>query len=143
MKKVVEYKSIEYIFNYKWTKWDSFISFIWYRPKRIIVDAFYQVKYAFQRAFRGYDDREVFSVDHFFVERQLKILKDFQETKHGYPPQVITFENWSNIIQQMIDDLQFINDSMYEYDTEKDNECIKRKDHFFYLFSTYFFTLWD
>ena len=143
MKKVVEYKSIEDIFNYKWTKRDSFISFIWYRPKRCIVDTFYKIKYACQRARKDYDSRDIFSMDAKFVKRYLAILKDFQETKHGYPPQVITFENWSNIIQQMIDDLQFIDDNMYEYDTEKDNECIKRKDHFFYLFSTYFFTLWD
>lgn len=65
MKKVAEYKSVEDMLNYKWTKWNSFISFIWYKPGRKIVDAFYQVKYAFQRAFRGYDDREVFSANHF------------------------------------------------------------------------------
>ena len=140
MKKIVEYKSMEDLFNYKWTKWESFVSFIWYRPKRKIVDAFYQVKYAYQRAFRGYDDREVFSIDHFFVERQLKILKEFKKYNCGYPCGSITPENWDNIIQQMIDDLQFI--SNYSWDFDKDEEVDKHKDHFFYLFSKWFFHIW-
>lgn len=137
MKKVVKYKSIEDIFNYKWTKWDSFVSLIWYRPKTKIIDAFYQVKYAFQRAFRGYDDREVFSADHFFVERQLKILKEFKKYNCGYPCSSITSENWNNIIQQMIDDLQFISDNSEDF-----KEVEKYKDHFFYLFSKWFFHIW-
>lgn len=140
MKKVVEYKSIEELFDYKWTKWDSFVSFIWYQPRRKIVDAFYLVKYACQRAFRGYDDREVFSADHFFVERQLKILKKFKKYNCGYPCGSITPENWDNIIQQMIDDLQFISD--YSWDFKRNDEVEKHKDHFFYLFSKWFFHIW-
>ena len=137
MKKVVKYKSIEDIFNYKWTKWDSFVSLIWYRPKRKIIDAFYQVKYAFQRAFRGYDDREIFSADHFFVERQLKILKEFKKYNCGYPCASITAENWDKIIQQMIDDLQFISDHSGDFE-----QVEKHKNHFFYLFSKWFFHIW-
>lgn len=140
MKKVVEYKSIEDIFNYKRTKWDSFISFIWYRPKRKIVDAFYQIKYAFQRAFRGYDDREIFNLDYEFCKRYLKILEHLKQTHVGHPYN-ISDNDWETILQEMINHLDYIYTNMFEW--ENSDSVQKSKDSFMDLFKEYFFDLWN
>lgn len=68
------------------------------------------------------------------------IDKEFKKYNCGYPCGSITPENWSSIIQEMIDDLQFI--SEYSWDFDKDEEVDKHKDHFFYLFSKWFFHIW-
>lgn len=39
----------------------------------------WELRYAWQRAWRGYDDVEVFDLSYKFVERMTHILKDFKE----------------------------------------------------------------
>lgn len=39
----------------------------------------WQLRYAWQRAWRGYDDTEVFELSYKFTERMIHILRDFRE----------------------------------------------------------------
>lgn len=43
----------------------------------------WELKYAFQRAWRGYDDVDVFSLYDRFNERMILTLKDFAESNNG------------------------------------------------------------
>ena len=46
-------------------------------------ELYWQLKYAWQRAWRGYDDVEVFELSGRFTERMLLILKDFRKNNVG------------------------------------------------------------
>ena len=79
MKKKLEEKDfytseeMKEIFAGKESFWDSVKYFPW-RLGFKVKNLYYQVKYGFQRMFRGYDDTEVFNTDLTFIDRYLKIL---------------------------------------------------------------------
>lgn len=43
----------------------------------------WNLKYAWQRAWKGYDSRDVFSMNDMFIERQKETLKKLRETHYG------------------------------------------------------------
>lgn len=160
MKKKVEEKDfytseeMKEILMEKESFWDSVKYFPW-RLGYKIKDLYYQVKYSLQRMFRGYDDTEVFNTDLTFIERYLKILKDFRKNHYGHPV-TITDEEWNNILDEMIKHLTLmIEDNVvtelkrgmpenFEPDYKTVSEIMDRhKDEFFKLFSKWFYSLWD
>ena len=160
MKKKLEEKDfytseeMKEIFAGKENFWDSVKYFPW-RLGFKIKNLYYQVKYGFQRMFRGYDDTEVFNTDLTFIDRYLKILKDFIKNHHGYPPS-ITNEQWDNILDEMIKHLLLMTEDNVEIELKKgmpnsfkpDYKTVseimnKHKDEFFKLFSKWFYNLWD
>lgn len=52
------------------------------RIKHILRDLKWDVFYAWQRAWKGYDNREVFNTDYMFRDRYKVILKDYNENRH-------------------------------------------------------------
>ena len=160
MKKKVEEKDfytseeMKEIFTGKESFWDSVKYFPW-RLGFKIKNLYYQVKYGFQRMFRGYDDTEVFNMDMTFIDRYLKILKDFRKNHYGYPLG-ITNEQWDDILDEMIKHLSLMNEDnviaelkngmpdSFEPNYKTVNEIQnKHKDEFFKLFSEWFYSLWD
>ena len=142
------------IFTGKESFWDSVKYFPW-RLGFKIKNLYYQVKYGFQRMFRGYDDTEVFNADLTFIDRYLKILKDFRKNHYGYPLS-ITNEQWDDILDEMIKHLSLMTEDnvktelkkgmpdSFEPDYKTVNEIMDRhKDEFFKLFSKWFYNLWD
>lgn len=160
MKKKVEEKEfytseeMKEIFTGKESFWDSVKYFPW-RLGFKVKNLYYQVKYGFQRMFRGYDDTEVFNADLTFIDRYLKILKDFSKNHYGYPPS-ITNEQWDDILDEMIKHLTLMNENNIMSELKKgmpdsfkpDYKTVreimdKHKDEFFKLFSKWFYNLWD
>lgn len=43
----------------------------------------WDIKYAWQRAWRGYDDRDVFALSGMFVEKYKAILNDYRKNRYG------------------------------------------------------------
>ena len=142
------------IFTGKESFWDSVKYFPW-RLGFKIKNLYYQVKYGFQRMFRGYDDTEVFDMDMAFIDRYLKILKDFRKNHCGYPPS-ITNEQWDDILDEMIKHLTLMNENnimselkkgmpdSFEPNYETVMDVMSRhKNEFFALFSKWFYNLWD
>lgn len=129
----------------KLSPWDRFTSFIWYRPIHKIKNLLYEIKYGFQRMFRGYDDREVFSLDFGFIDKYTEILQQFKENTVGYPPD-ISEQEWNRILDRMIFLLLEIQNMYDEVDVDNydvsQEIIVKDKDEFFHLFSKYFFNLW-
>ena len=160
MKKKIEEKEfytseeMKEVFTRKESFWDSIKYFPW-RLGFKVKNLYYQVKYGFQRMFRGYDDTEVFDMDMVFIDRYLKILKDFRKNHCGYPPS-ITNEQWDDILDEMIKHLTLMNENnimselkkgmpdSFKHDYKTVSEIMDRhKDEFFKLFSKWFYNLWD
>ena len=141
-------------FDWKLSMWDK-ITIPFYRVKRIIIDAYWEVRYGFQRMFNEFDSVDVFSMDTKFIQRYQKILKRYKENHWGYPNDM-TNEEWEGIIDKMIFHLYYMDEDNVIKELEgvvpegwtASHKIVsevmdKHKDEFFKLFSEYFFDLWD
>ena len=54
-------------------------------PNKFFEECFYQVKWAWQRVFRGYDDRESFSMSGYLAKRISTLTRDLESYVEGYP----------------------------------------------------------
>lgn len=135
-------KTISYEELFKVSKWDKFVSFLIWRPQRIIKDRFYRIKWGLQRCFKGYSDADVFELFSNFVDRYIKVLTDLKNHHNGYPGNGITNEDWENILQHMIDCLVTIRDTD-DIVPKHSNIRLKAKNEFMDLFNFWFFDLWD
>lgn len=114
------------------------------------------IKYALQRAFRGYDDVQVWGLCDSFIDTYTKILKRLRQKSGSYPFQFKTIEDWHAVLDEMILHLEGMNED--SYDTEKriyedwpdfHSKCYQNrkkmnehKEEFFKLFNKYFYDLW-
>ena len=69
--------------------------FFRYRLPMHFQDGLFEVKCAWQRAFRGYDNAMLWSYWSQNAEQTLKVLKWMRNSKHGYP--LITQEEFANV----------------------------------------------
>ena len=81
--KAIEVKSLDELFNYKVTAWDTFMACIWYTSKRKLRNLKYKIKHALQRLFRGYN-AELFEFWYNFCVRTSKILDNIANNHYGY-----------------------------------------------------------
>jgi hypothetical protein len=79
----------------------------WYKPgiwmfwsvKRHIRDWRYEVKYAWQRVFRGWDDRAGFSTGHYLAKNLGEQLVSMSENAHGWPGVGWTYDEWVSALK--------------------------------------------
>lgn len=141
-------------FGLQWTLWDK-ITIPFYRLKGKIRDYYWQVKYAFQRMFKGYDKTETFEMFSNFIDRYRKILKDYKKHHWGYPGE-LTEEEWDAIVDRMIYCLDMMDEQylekllledmspIYTVSSKSTYEIMtKYKNEFFQMFSEWFYNLWD
>lgn len=102
----------------------------------------YELRYAWQRVWRGYDDSMVFNLDYGFVELYREILKDFKENLHGYPG-TMTEEEWNDVLDEMIGNLDRMYYVLFKSDNDDADLVEQEKDRFFELFKEHFWSLWD
>ncbi len=67
-----------------------------------ISNIYHSIRYAIQRVYRGYDDRDIFDFYDRFLDRNIKIFKHFKANNVGYPGN-ITETEWNDILQEIID----------------------------------------
>lgn len=138
----------------KWSLWDK-ITIPFYRMKRKIKDTYWNIRYGFQRMFKGYDYVETFDIYSTFIERYEKILIEFKKHGNSFPCDT-TEEKWNDIIDEMIYHLHYmsednVNKELEQYVSDGWIPCwetsgkimSKHKEEFFKLFSEYFYNLWD
>lgn len=140
MKKTNNEKNYIRLSDFRLFNKDKILSLVYYIPRNFISNMFYSIKYGFQRMFRGYDDREIFNLDHEFCKRYLKILEHLKQTHVGHPYN-ISDNDWETILQEMINHLDYIYTNMFEW--ENSDSVQKSKDNFMDLFKEYFFDLWN
>lgn len=107
-----------------------------------------EIKWAWQRAFRGYDDTAYWGLYHYIAKIAMPVLKEYRFNGHGVPgmvcekdePMEKSIERWNGILDKMI----------YAFDVIiKDENFIEpvevqeRVDEGLKLFAKYFQTLWD
>ena len=129
----------------------------YYKVKWWIREAYWEVRYGFQRMFKGYDVVDTFETFAKFRERYIKILTDYRKNHCGIPMEFEdSEEEWDNVIDEMLYHLHYMDEETVVDELEKDvpddwsasyitvNHLLdKHKDAFFELFSKYFYNLWD
>lgn len=134
--------------------WDTITRPYW-RAKRRVKDAYWEVRYGLQRMFKGYDSVDVFDTYSKFVERYTNILARYRKVHVGYV-YGMTNEEWEAIIDEMLYHLHYMDEQNVRKELEEnvtddwyasmeavDRIMNKHKDEFFVLFSKYFYNLWD
>jgi predicted AlkP superfamily phosphohydrolase/phosphomutase len=134
--------------------WDT-ITCPFRRVRRWVIDTYWEIRYGFQRMFKGYDAVDTFDTFSKFVERYEKILKEYRSYHYGYPTNM-TEEEWDAVVDDMIYHLHYMDEHNVEDELSKgmpENwhpssittyEIMERhKDEFFKLFSKHFYSLWD
>lgn len=127
----------------------------YYKAKWKIKEVYWEVRYGFERMFKGYDSVDTFETFAKFIERYTKILTEYRKTHIGYVG-TMTEEEWDGIIDEMLYHLYYMDEWHVIDELEKDvpdnwsvsaklvSEVLdKHKDAFFKLFSEYFYNLWD
>lgn len=139
-----------------WTLWDK-ITIPFYRMKHWIRDTYWEVRYGFQRMFKGYDSVDTFETFAKFIDRYTKILTEYRKKHWGIPGEFIDKEEeWDAVIDEMLYHLYYMDEEHVIDELERDvpddwsasyktvNSILeKHKDAFFELFSKYFYNLWD
>lgn len=97
-----------------------------------------ELKFAWQRAWRGYDNSFWWGMDENFIILYKELLKELRNNLHSRPNSM-TFEEWKEIIDEMISLL----DNMSWNIGEGHGSNMKNKDRFFELFSKHFYDLWN
>lgn len=131
------------------------ITLPFHRLKGKIRDIYYEIRYGFERMFRGYDSVDCFSTFSKFTERYYKILTEYKKTHQGYPCNM-SGKEWEDIVDEMIYHLYYMDEDNVEKELCKNmpedwtpswktiGEIMDRhKDEFFKLFSKHFYNLWD
>lgn len=140
----------------KWFEkiWDV-ITTPYYKAKWWLKETYWEVRYGFERMFKGYDSVDTFETFAKFIERYTKILTEYRKTHIGYVWDM-SEEEWDNIIDEMLYHLHYMDEETVAAELEKDvpdnwnvsaktvsDILDKHKDEFFKLFSKYFYNLWD
>jgi hypothetical protein len=131
------------------------ITWPFWKVKGWIRDTYWEVRYGFQRMFKGYDYVDTFETFAKFTERYEKILKDYKKCHYGHPGDM-TVEAWEAVVDDMIYHLHYMDEQNVEDELSKGMpedwipssltvyEIMERhKDEFFKLFSKHFYNLWD
>ena len=134
--------------------WDV-ITTPYYKARWCIRETYWEVRYGFQRMFKGYDEVDTFETFAKFTERYSKIFTDYRNHHLGHPYEM-TMEEWDAIVDEMIYHLHYMDEETVTEELERNipddwsasaktvGEILdKHKDRFFELFSKYFYHLWD
>ena len=92
-------------------------------PWKWIEDLFYNIKAAYQRAVRGYADRDLFSWDSWFLTIAPAMLLDIAACKYGGYPDIEPFdtpEKWEKWLQSIAFRLTALQDQWAETSNEYD-----------------------
>lgn len=121
----------------------------------------WQIKYAWQRAWRGYDDTDIFNMDSNLREKMIVMLEKYNEIRCSLfiKPNMnlfdgtMTDEETSNIIKQMIDLLHKSDEWFYyndDYDLKEGytyeivaKRCEESRNEFLDMMKEYGSQLWD
>ena len=92
---------------------------ILYRFRRQISTLFQSTKFAWQRAFRGYDDSAFWDLDVYLASIAAPILQKMVDSDPGYPPS-LSPEEWSEMLQKMASAMKLISKGSNIYTKEEE-----------------------
>jgi hypothetical protein len=142
---------------------------VWYYPLWKLIfhypeETIRQTKWAWQRVFRGWDDRAAWSYNDWFLKYTPEILEEMKKNLHGYPGGFVdtfgqdkAFEAWKQVLTDMIEGFELarkVDEDMLIYKEDVSEEILKNFEEgevvsgasvnkaFEYL-SKYIHNLWD
>lgn len=137
-----------------WSKIWDIITTPFYRIKWWVKDLYKNIKFGFQRMFRGYDDSDGWAFKWNFVDKNYKILNHFFKT-HKSHPWNMTQQEWENILQEMCKHLYMMDEDnvtdflrtgmpeSWEPSIDSVYDIMARhKNEFFDLMKKHFYDLW-
>jgi hypothetical protein len=94
-----------------------------------------QMKWAWQRVFRGWDDRAAWSYNGWFLRYTPEILEEMKKNLHGYPGNFVdtfgqdgAFEAWKQVLTDMIEGFELarkVDEDMLIYKEDVSEEILK------------------
>ena len=136
-------------------------------PHVLIADLGRQIKWAWQRVFRGWDDRISWSIDYYLDENLPLWIERLKKYSHGVPGSLFKEEDyipndpygatkpgvfeqreeeWGVILQKIADGFRthkkFL-DYEFEYDSQEWHDAKRQFEEAMYLFKEYYDALWD
>lgn len=138
-------------------------TYILLHPIKFIREICSRIKWTWQRVFRGWDDRVIWSIDYYLAEKIPLWISVLKERKHGTAScffedsdlenenisdeafekaEIKQNETYDKIIDGFNEYIKLQNLD-YEYNSEEYHEASKIRDEGMELFIQYFGTLWD
>lgn len=115
-----------------------------YQPHKYIIALYNQAKWFIQRGYRGYSDRDTWSIDYYLCEWMPKALETLKKRKIGHPVG-LTNRSWSDRLDRIANAFKIARKIQdYDYKTTAEVQAAMkqfRKD--FNLVKIHFFDLWD
>lgn len=115
-----------------------------YQPHKYIIALYDQVKWFIQRGYRGYSDRDTWSIDYYLCSWMPQALATLRKRKIGTPIG-LTKKQWNAKLDRMINAFKIAR-KIQDYDYKTAKECqaaVKQFRKDFNLVKVYFFNLWD
>ncbi len=98
-----------------------------------------KIRFFFQRLTRGWDDSELWNLDHNLSKLILPRLKIFRQFHLTYP-HGMEYEEFNAIVDKMIYSFEYLStDKAYDFNPEEDKKVQEGLE----LFAKYFRALWD
>ena len=97
------------------------------------------IKHIYQRAKKGYSYRDLWSIDHWFMEIMPEMLTEFKKNLHGCPAQFTTVDgtqyqdvekgikDWEDILDRMIFCFKEMNDDTCSIKNKYEDEFLKQR----------------
>jgi hypothetical protein len=111
---------------------------LWWGPIVFIKDIPRHIRWWWQRRTRGWDDRDLWSMDYTIAKFVLPRLKKFREVQIGHPAHMQEIE-WKIALDEMIEAFKMIELDCCSNDPEYNSKI----DRGLYLFYKHFRDLWD
>lgn len=126
------------------------------RPWVAVEHVGYEIKWAWQRVFRGWDDRITWDMSSYFADLIVDVLKRFKEKNNGVPFSMydesehdnngmftdeqdnMASERWNEVIDEIIEGFQFYIDNDYSQYEDVEGKFKRAFD----LFRKHFEDLW-
>jgi hypothetical protein len=173
---LLEKWDVEYKQSWRWKLIDRFfyhgfdgynISYLLIHPWKFVNSCCRQCKYAWQRVFRGWDDRVVWSIDNYLAKSIPQWIRALKENQIGYPMSMHKEEDfidagyslettedsdkeaikkWDNILNQIAEGFEAytkIDDESLYPGKEGYEELLEKYEIGFKLLKEHFSDLWD
>lgn len=115
-----------------------------YQPHKYIVALYDQAKWFIQRGYRGYSDRDTWSIDYYLCSWMPQALTTLKKRKIGHP-WGLTKRSWDAKLDRMINAFEIARKIQdYDYKTTAEVQAaVKQFRKDFNVMNTHFFSLWD
>lgn len=126
------------------------LAFIKQNMMYLLNNWFSEVKWAYQRVVRGYDERAYWDLDEYLAEIILPVLKKFKAQANGCPPGLYDkslkdpYHKWRHTLDEIIKGFEAHKKiGVIDYQPQDFEKLNKQKLRGLYLFSRYYGDLWS